>query len=108
MTKEQLARSKELAAQENLLAYCDIDQELVNKLHRLIKAQEEAIIESRLAIRHVLSRIKEDAEIQNRMGLATETFERLTRAAALLFGETQATIADRFITGSSDFHHDRS
>lgn len=58
------------------------------------------------AIGYVLGRIRDDRDIRNRMGVATESFDRLTKAYAELTGQAKADVCERFIKGSSEMHPD--
>src|ERR1035438_3624124 len=56
------------------------------------------------ALSYVLNRISNNAEVQNLLGLGTESFERLTQAYSLVTGESVDEVREEFIPGSSSVH----
>lgn len=67
---------------------------------------ELALVKSRQAIEYVLNRIRDEAPIREQMGVATETFSKLTEALALLRNEPQAAVCEAYIPGSARLHCD--
>ncbi len=68
--------------------------------------ENDKITLSRLAIRSVLVRIKEDKDIRYHIGAGTQTFNRLCVAFAALESESLEKVMDAVIPGSSAVRHE--
>jgi hypothetical protein len=102
--KELRELAEKFEATRNIVALESLSQPLVDQMHAVIRWQAEVINRQSRAVVHVLHRIKDDPELQNRLGICTESFSLLTKACAASSGDPLAQIQEYVITGSSKFH----
>jgi hypothetical protein len=61
-----------------------------------VPSESRELTLAKKAIAYTLQRIKSEPNIGYHMGFGTEVFERLTQAAAALFGEPLKTVQEKF------------
>lgn len=61
-----------------------------------VQSESKDLTLAKIAIIYTLQRIKSEPNIGYHMGYGTEAFERLTEAAAVLFGEPLKTVREKF------------
>lgn len=63
-----------------------------------------AINAAKSAVSHIVRRLIEDKELRYRIGVGTETYEKVTHAASLLFGQPVDEVREKIIPGSAAIH----
>lgn len=81
-----------------------IDQGLVTDMQKCIRFQRAQLDKCADALHYVLNRISREPDLRNKMGAATETFERLTAALADAKDRDVDALRDHYIPGSAAIH----
>ena len=90
------AKLKEFTG-ETVICLHAIDQPLVTDMQNCIRFQAGQLDECALTIVHLLKRIANHKQVRYYCGAGTETYDRLTKALALILGVDQAEICARLL-----------
>jgi hypothetical protein len=100
--------ARRMSSQEDILCLHALAQPLVSEMQDVIRYQKRQLDRCADALEYALNRISRENELRNLFGAGTETYERLTAAAAEISGDDVDSLRDQIIPGSASIHKRRT
>lgn len=90
------------------LALAKLGNRMASEIEKAMDAREkesqEKFAACEEAVAYVLARIREESTVRDVLGFGTESFTRLTKAAAVLWNLPHAEVCEKFLPGSAGLH----